>query len=180
MKYPMKSKTEKPLFNYMVRFNSSLNYYLFKTPDEALKCARKLGAGNKACLVYEIYLDTKTKEYKGRNTFRVLLGKVYYDEYARFDLHIQFYVSVGEWLNPNEKWLDILNKRYSISEFTKEIVYRFSILSDHDKKSVLRKHSQINYSINEDISVLIDELQENELECEFLKSIKEISQGIWK
>lgn len=57
---------------------------------------------------------------------------------------------------------------------TKEIVYRFSILSDHDKKSVLRNYSQINYNIDEDISVLINELQENGLEDKFLKSIKEM------
>ncbi|WP_302626786.1 hypothetical protein [uncultured Eubacterium sp.] len=75
---------------------------------------------------------------------------------------------------------DIKESKIDNINITKEIVYRFSILSDHDKNSVLRKHSQINYSINEDISVLIDELQENELECEFLKSIKEISRGIWE
>ncbi len=60
------------------------------------------------------------------------------------------------------------------NDVTVEIVYRFSILSDHDKKSVLRNYTQINYSIDENISVLIKELQENGLKDRFLESIREM------
>lgn len=59
-------------------------------------------------------------------------------------------------------------------DLTKEIVYRFSILSLSDKKAVLRKNPLINYRLCEDISVLVNELRENEYEDEFLKSIKEM------
>lgn len=62
---------------------------------------------------------------------------------------------------------------YDDNDLTIEIMYRFSILSDHDKKSVLRNYTQIKYSIDEDISVLINELQENGLKDRFLESIKE-------
>lgn len=111
MQYPIKLKTEKPLFNYIVRFNDSLNYYLFEKIDDALNMARKLGIGCKASLLYEIDFDIQTGEYRGRNTYRVIMGKISYDKHAKVDLHIQFYVSAGEWLNPNQEWLDILNKK---------------------------------------------------------------------
>lgn len=55
---------------------------------------------------------------------------------------------------------------------TKEIVYRFTILSQHDKESVLRNYSQIDYNVEEDIDRLLKQLQENNLEKDFLEKIK--------
>jgi len=39
MKYPLMKKTEKPLFEYILRFNDSFDYYLFDNFDSALKKA---------------------------------------------------------------------------------------------------------------------------------------------
>lgn len=112
MQYLMKLKTEKPLFNYIVRFNDSFDYYLFEHFDDALKLAMKLGRdGSRIALIYEIYFENATREFKGQNTFTVFYGEVHYDKHARIDLHIQFYVNAGQWLNPNEEWIQLLEER---------------------------------------------------------------------
>lgn len=94
IKYPMKEKTEKPLFNYLVRDNMSLNYYLYEDFDEALKRAMALSTTNgRHVLIYENYFNTSTREWHGQNTFDVIEGKVFYDKHAKVDLHIEFYVN---------------------------------------------------------------------------------------
>lgn len=112
MKYPMKLKTERPLFEYLVRDNMNLDYYLFSEFDNALKTAEtKSIEKNGTFLIYEVYFNTSTREFHGTNTFKVFQGKVKYDKHAEVDLHLEFYVNAGEWLNPNEEWLEILKKR---------------------------------------------------------------------
>lgn len=108
MKYPMKLKTESPIFNYIVRLNSGMDYYLYESFDEAIKMAVLLAHGVDVPLVYEIYFNTKTREFFGQNTFTIYDGKIEYDKHDKIELHVEFYVNAGEWLNPNDEWLKIL------------------------------------------------------------------------
>jgi len=105
VKYPMKSKKEKPKFEYIVRFNDSLDYYLFEDFNKALKKAMTLSVKGKIILLYEIFFNSTTREFFGKNTFVVYDKEVIYDKHANPDLHISFYVNAGEWLNPKEEWL---------------------------------------------------------------------------
>ena len=60
-KYPMKNKTDRPLFEYLVRDNMHFDYYLFDEFDKALKQAEKMSiSGNRHILIYENYFNTKT------------------------------------------------------------------------------------------------------------------------
>lgn len=103
-RYPLKEKTVNPGFEYLVRDNMSLNYYLFSEFDEALKHAEKMSiSGNRHVLIYEKYFNTRTREWHGLNSFDVIEGKVIYDKHASPDLHLEFYVNAGEWLNPDVK-----------------------------------------------------------------------------
>lgn len=107
IKYPMKKKTERPKFNYLVRVNSSMDYYLFNEFDEAYMHMKNMSLTDSchiACL-YEPYFDTKTREYFGQNTFTAYDGEVVYDKHAKVELHLEFYVNAGEWMNPIESWL---------------------------------------------------------------------------
>lgn len=112
MKYPMKLKTDRPLFEYLVRNNMGFDYYLFDEFDDALKTAETESIKNNGTfLIYEVYFNTRTREFFGTNTFKVFSGKVKYDKHAEIDLHLQFYVNAGDWLNPNKEWLEILKKK---------------------------------------------------------------------
>lgn len=55
---------------------------------------------------------------------------------------------------------------------TKEIVYRFSVLSDRDKDRIISKFRSIKYSKEQNIEILLDQLAQNRLEEEFLNTIK--------
>jgi poly-D-alanine transfer protein DltD len=55
---------------------------------------------------------------------------------------------------------------------TKEIVYRFSVLSDRDKDRIISKFQSIKYSKEQNIEILLDQLAQNRLEEEFLNTIK--------
>jgi hypothetical protein len=109
MRYPMIKKTDRPLFDYMVMLNGEEDYYLYDNFDAALKKAMTLSHGIEIGLVYEIVFNTEIREFRGQNTFTVTDGEVKYDKHARIGLHVQFYINAGEWLNPNEEWLEILN-----------------------------------------------------------------------
>jgi hypothetical protein len=111
MKYPMVKNTERPLFEYMVIQNGEFDYYLYDKFDDALKKATELSIGHGIGLVYEAYFINSTREYRGQNTFKVFDGIVHYDKHADIGLHLEFYINAGEWLNPNEEWLKILNNR---------------------------------------------------------------------
>jgi hypothetical protein len=111
LKYPMIINTENPLFNYIVMLNGDFDCYLYDNFDMALKKAMELSHGTEISLVYEIAFNTETREFRGQNTFTIYDGKVKYDKHARIGLHVQFYIAAGDWLNPNEEWLSILNKK---------------------------------------------------------------------
>ena len=101
-KYPLKDKTTNPSFEYLVRDNMKLNYYLFMNFNDALRQAEKMSiSGNRHVLIYEKYFNTRTREWHGLNTFDVIEGEVIYDKHASPELHLEFYVNAGEWLNPN-------------------------------------------------------------------------------
>ena len=55
---------------------------------------------------------------------------------------------------------------------TKDIVYRFSVLSDYKKKNLLRKFSDVKYEINQDIGVLLSEINRCNIETDFLKELR--------
>ena len=55
---------------------------------------------------------------------------------------------------------------------TKEIIYRFSILSDSDKKRLLRSFQKIDYTIEQDLYILLQQLRNNNLEMDFLNAMK--------
>lgn len=116
IKYPMQTKTEKPIFDYLVRDNMEFDYYLFDNFNDAIRQAEKMSLSSEYSghiLIYENYFNNKTREWFGNNTFDVIEGEIFYDKHANADLHIEFYINAGEWLNPNEKWIDTITKRQS-------------------------------------------------------------------
>ena len=79
--------------------------------------------------------------------------------------------------NANEKAKrksEILEQREvrSTDIITKEIIYRFSILSDSDKKRLLRSFQKIDYTIEQDLYILLQQLRNNNLEMDFLNAMK--------
>lgn len=109
-KYPMQLKTEQPLFEYLIKINGNFDYYLFENFDEALKKLQTLSVDNDIVLMYEPFFDTQTREWRVTNTFTAYSGKIVYDKHARIGVHIKFHVNAGEWLNPNQEWIDIITK----------------------------------------------------------------------
>lgn len=102
-RYRLTDKTTNPDFEYLVKDLMSMDYMLFNTFDKALKAAITLSnTKSHHSLIYEKYFNTKTREFHGMNTFEVIHGEVRYDKYARPELHLEFYVNAGEWLNPGE------------------------------------------------------------------------------
>lgn len=61
---------------------------------------------------------------------------------------------------------------------TKEIVYRFSVLSDRDKDRIISKFRSIKYSKEQNIEILLNQLAQNRLEEEFLNTIKSYGEDI--
>ena len=108
MKYPMTKNTDRPMFEYLVRQNSEYDYFLYADFDSALKKAIELSTGIEIGLVYEVFFNTNLRDYRGQNTFIVSDGKIEYNKHAKVDLHIEFYINAGEWLNPNKEWIEIL------------------------------------------------------------------------
>lgn len=55
---------------------------------------------------------------------------------------------------------------------TKEIVYRFSILSLADKNRLLKRFPQIHYVNGDEVDILLQQLKESKLEIDFLNAMK--------
>ena len=109
MKYPMKLKTENPLFEYMVMDAMNFDYYLFDGFDDALKCAQTTSVeGDRLFFIYEPYFNTQTREWHGQPTFRARGGKMSYDKFESPALHLCFYLNLGEWKNPRKDWIEII------------------------------------------------------------------------
>ena len=70
----MKKKTERPLFNYLVRVNSSFDYYLYENFNDAIEKARQLSRDDIGVL-FEVYFNTQTREFFGKKHFLYLMVK---------------------------------------------------------------------------------------------------------
>lgn len=103
MKYSLSDKTTAPEFNFMVIINGQFDYYLFNEFDDAINQAKKLSDSNNIVIIYEPEFCTNTREWRVRDTFRVIDKKIYYNKYAEIHLHLHFYINAGEWLNPDLK-----------------------------------------------------------------------------
>lgn len=75
----------------------------------------------------------------------------------------------------NEKEVEITEQREvrNTNIITKEIVYRFSILSESDKKRLLRFFPKLDYNIEQDIYILLQQLKDNNIEKEFLNKMRD-------
>lgn len=105
MKYPMDSKTERPLFEYMITTNIPTKYWLFKANEfdaaiAKLKEVSLLQGEDGIAKLFEVYFDTRTREYYGQNTFTAYDGELTYDKHAPRELHLHYYMNAGEWMNP--------------------------------------------------------------------------------
>lgn len=111
MKYPMKSKTERPLFEFMVKYLNNEDYYLFDNFNDALRKAEVMSPGGNyhTVIIYEVYFDTTRREFYAMHNFSVCNGIVEYEKAYKNDLHLYFYLNCGEWLNPNKEWIKLLN-----------------------------------------------------------------------
>lgn len=105
MQYPMFHKTDKPLFSYIVLGNGH-DYYLFDNFDEAFSKAKSLSA-KAAAFIYEI-TQNADDEYVTVLSFTFYSGKSHYN-LEHPGLHVYFYMNAGEWLNPNQEWLEKLS-----------------------------------------------------------------------
>lgn len=102
-KYPLTTKTENPRFEFLVKDLMDMDYYLFTDFNSALKRLRTLSLQRSHhALLYEKKFNTNTREFHGKPTFQAMDGYVVYDPYVFTELHLEFYVNAGEWLNPEE------------------------------------------------------------------------------
>lgn len=62
---------------------------------------------------------------------------------------------------------------------TKEIVYRFSVLSDRDQTSLLQQFPVLSYGVEQGIEVLLNQIDTYQLQEEFLQKLKDKEQGLW-
>lgn len=106
-RYPLKDKKTNPQFEFLVRDIMRMDYWLFSNFDEAITKAKTLSTPNRHIAVYEKYFNTVTREWHSLNTFDAVDGELRYDRHARPDLHLEFYVNAGEWMNPRQDWLSL-------------------------------------------------------------------------
>lgn len=113
IRYPMKSNKEKPIFNYLVMPNGEFDYWLFKKFDDAVNCAKTLNRElDEMIIIYDYYFNTRTREFHAQKTFWVWHnGELVFDKHGDVELHLEFYINAGEWKNPNQEWIDMLNGR---------------------------------------------------------------------
>ena len=112
VRYPMKKNTECPMFNFLVKSNSEMEYWLFDEFQDAYDCAKSLFAKlDEMILIYEYHLNTVTREYKARRAFWTDIdGKLKYVPRGDIELHLEFYINAGEWMNPRQDWIDTLRR----------------------------------------------------------------------
>lgn len=101
-RYTLTSKQSHPEFNYLVRSNDNLDYYLFEGFNDAVDKLKEvsLSSKGKIGLLYEPYFNTKKREWYAQNSFTSYDGELEYHKFGEILLHIKFYVDAGEWLNP--------------------------------------------------------------------------------
>lgn len=103
MKYILENKETEPGFKFLVKLNKAdAGYFLYNDVEEAMEKARIL-----SLLEYPIsliYEPSKNSygEWVMKKTFLYIDGKPIFDDNARNELHVKFYLESGEWLNPEE------------------------------------------------------------------------------
>lgn len=115
IRYPMRSKSEKPIFNYLVKSNMEMAYWLFQEFDDAVECAKTKGRElDDTMLIYDVYFNTRTRQFYAQKSFWIweFDHKLNYDKHGDVELHIEFYLRAGEWMNPNQEWIDIIHRRW--------------------------------------------------------------------
>ena len=114
VRYPMKSKSDTPIFSYLVETNMEMDYWLFDNFNDAVECAKKLNRQfNDMILIYDVYFSTSTREYYAQKTFWLWRdGRMVFDKHGDIELHLEFYINAGEWMNPRQDWIDLINRRY--------------------------------------------------------------------
>lgn len=115
IRYPMRSKSEKPIFNYLVKSNMEMEYWLFADFDDAVECAKNKGKElDDTMLIYDVYFNTRTRQFYAQKSFWIweFDGKLNYDKHGDVELHIEFYLRAGEWMNPNQEWIDTIHRRW--------------------------------------------------------------------
>lgn len=111
-KYSMKSNKERPLFNYLVKDSIRPDYYLFDEFDDAIiQALNMFKSEGRIINIYENHLDPKTLEWRVKFAFFIYEGEIMRFIEEVIDAHVEYFVNAGEWLNPNEKWIEILNNK---------------------------------------------------------------------
>ena len=56
-------------------------------------------------LIYDTHFNTNTRQWYAKQSFNVMYdGKVRYDKHGEVQLHLEFYINAGEWMNPRQDW----------------------------------------------------------------------------
>lgn len=103
MKYILQDKETEPGFKYLVKLNKpDTGYFLYNDIVEAMEKARILSLVEyPISLIYEPIKD-RYGEWVMQKTFLYIDGKPTFEDNARNELHVKFYLESGEWLNPDE------------------------------------------------------------------------------
>jgi len=114
MKYILNSKTEDPEFSFLIRDSYCKQYWLFNSFSLAIETLKWLSIGkNEFYFMCEPEFNTYYRDWRSITSFSALNGEVFYDKAQNcMDLHMEYYVRAGEWMNPNEDVLQ--NKRKEI------------------------------------------------------------------
>ncbi len=103
VKYILANKETEPGFKFLVKINKAdVGYFLYNNTEEAMEKARVLSLSEyPISLIYEPVKDSYG-EWVMRKTFLYIDGKPTFNDNARNELHVKFYLESGEWLNPDE------------------------------------------------------------------------------
>lgn len=114
IRYPMRSNKDRPIFEYLVKSSMEFEYWLFKDFNSAVECAKKLNREHdEMIIIYDYHFNTRTREYQAQKTFWVWHnGELVFDKHGDVELHLEFYINAGEWMNPNQEWIDQIRRRW--------------------------------------------------------------------
>lgn len=117
IRYPIRSNTEPLLFEYLVKTSMEMEYYLFAADefDEAIKRAKLLRLQESdTVLIYTPHLNNTTREYRAEKSFWIweFDGKLHHEKRGDIELHMEFYLRAGEWMNPRQDWIDAIHRMW--------------------------------------------------------------------
>lgn len=102
MKYNLKTNTDIPFFNYLVKAENASDYYLYLNFDRAIRMLASLSTDCHIARILEPYRDLHTNEMFTQNSFSAIDGKYEYDKYPKVRDYLRNYLNAGDWLNPDE------------------------------------------------------------------------------